>query len=803
MAPVRWSRLTDPGAVAAILCVFWAAMLASLWGKSPTFDEIPTAAAGYTYWRLDDYRLLPEHGNLPQRLVALPLAWSGYRFPSVESDTWRTADAYGIGDQWFYRSGNDATAMVRRGRAVSGLLAVALGALVWWWSRQLFGPVAGMVSLLVCVLDPTILANGALMASDTAVAFFLAASSLAVWRVLQRVSAGRVLVCGLALGGLFLSKRSAVVIVPVVVVLLAARLLDGSPATGGIGAIRFQAARPLRRALALGGALLGSALIAWALVWASYGFRYGAMRGPGSDDTWCSDPFESLIGTPPPRTLLGRVGLRPEQQLRVGRLFEERGVAGDRWMCGSKGALAAVAAAVLDPTQARLLDALVSAPPEGLVLGVIDFARRHRLFPEAFVYGHAQIWRYSRQRGAFFDGEVSARGWKSFFPYTFLVKTPLAFLGLMVLALVAGLDHAVSAARRGRLSWSAAARAPTLPLWTVLGFYWPMAIFSHMDIGHRYILPTYPPLFILCGVVARGWGAATSAAAHRPAWARASVRLAAVFGALLACEVACRFPNYLAYFNVIAGGPARAYRHLVDSSLDWGQDLPGVKRYIDAHHLDPPLYLSYFGTASPAYYGIRARPLRSYPNWDEDALPALRIVDAPEDGPEAGPDGVLPHLPDYEVAGVAGAGRQRRVALLQRPSALRLTGGVYFVSASMLQPLFYQIGDSIGPWGPWSARYERAYQEVGRAVAPLLGEDRGVRAAALATRSWPEWQRLLDEFRTLRFARLAAFLRHREPDDNVNFSILVYRLTAAEVGEALLGPPAEIEPASTAALERP
>ena len=71
-------------------------------------------------------------------------------------------------------------------------------------------------------------------------------------------------------------------------------------------------------------------------------------------------------------------------------------------------------------------------------------------------------------------------------------------------------------------------------------------------------------------------------------------------------------PDYLTYFSQVAGGPKNGYRHLVDSSLDWGQDLPALKDWID-HHLDTSattrLYLAYFGTALPRWYGIEATPL--------------------------------------------------------------------------------------------------------------------------------------------------------------------------------------------------
>jgi hypothetical protein len=43
-----------------------------------------------------------------------------------------------------------------------------------------------------------------------------------------------------------------------------------------------------------------------------------------------------------------------------------------------------------------------------------------------------------------------------------------------------------------------------------------------------------------------------------------------------------------------------------------------------------------------------------------------------------------------------------------------------------------------------------------------------------------------------RFARLTAYLRHLEPVDNINHSILVYRLTEADIGLAFDGPPPEL-----------
>jgi len=71
------------------------------------------------------------------------------------------------------------------------------------------------------------------------------------------------------------------------------------------------------------------------------------------------------------------------------------------------------------------------------------------------------------------------------------------------------------------------------------------------------------------------------------------------------------YPHHLAYFNELVGGPENGYKYLVDSNLDWGQDLKGLKAYLEANGIDQ-IKLSYFGTADPAYYGISYTCLPSF-----------------------------------------------------------------------------------------------------------------------------------------------------------------------------------------------
>ena len=81
--------------------------------------------------------------------------------------------------------------------------------------------------------------------------------------------------------------------------------------------------------------------------------------------------------------------------------------------------------------------------------------------------------------------------------------------------------------------------------------------------------------------------------------------------ARFATEVLGRHPNYLAYFNRVVP-PGEALLHLIDSSLDWGQELPALKRAMELDSDGTTPLLAYFGTASPLSYGVSARQIYSY-----------------------------------------------------------------------------------------------------------------------------------------------------------------------------------------------
>jgi hypothetical protein len=92
--------------------------------------------------------------------------------------------------------------------------------------------------------------------------------------------------------------------------------------------------------------------------------------------------------------------------------------------------------------------------------------------------------------------------------------------------------------------------------------------------------------------------------------------------------------------------------------------------------------------------------------------------------------------------------------------------------------------------GSWTASSETNYQWLRERMAEAEpGRDSpAFRQKLLQMRSREDWEKIFRSYEEGRFARLCAALRQQEPDDQVGYSILIYRLSDQEVDRALTGP---------------
>ena len=201
----------------------------------------------------------------------------------------------------------------------------------------------------------------------------------------------------------------------------------------------------------------------------------------------------------------------------------------------------------------------------------------------AFFVGISAIHKIDKNGfDTFLCGQVGRTGWWWYFPFAVALKTTIAAL----LLFVSGLWFALrNRELRGTFAeWALAALGIVI-----------ISMPSALDLGIRYILPFYVPFAIAC--------AATFLALLRK-W-----RVVAV--ALLLCHLgasALAHPDYFPYFNAFAGRDPS--RYLIDSNVDWGQDVLRLRSVIRHEHI-PSIGMSLMG---PADYVALSFPPTHYPS---------------------------------------------------------------------------------------------------------------------------------------------------------------------------------------------
>jgi hypothetical protein len=241
------------------------------------------------------------------------------------------------------------------------------------------------------------------------------------------------------------------------------------------------------------------------------------------------------------------------------------------------------------------------------LMRLMQWVDDHHLLPNACAQGFASMATTTQGRKGYLLGETGP-GWWYYFPLAFLIKTPIALVAL------AGAGLTLYAAR-WKNAWLDAAFVLIPPL-----VYFAMATIGRLNIGLRHILMVYPFVLLLAG-------GAIAALLSLPA-----TRLNRRWGNLIVSalclaqlvEFAAVYPHCLAFFNVTVGGPRHGAEYLVDSNLDWGQDLKPLKRWMTQHQVDH-INLSYFGFADPAYYGIEYTPLPGAQFFDVDRITYPRL----------------------------------------------------------------------------------------------------------------------------------------------------------------------------------
>ncbi len=362
-----------------LLAALTVELLVSVRQQSQTFDESAHIYSGYVYWKLGDFGVNPEHPPLVKLEAALPLLPLGLPANPPPNIFFRAASAMG-GLQFLYS--HNADTLLSRARMATCLFTLLLAVLVFLATDEMFTRGAALIALTLLVLEPVLLANGALVTTDVAVSALLFGAIYLFYRYVKRPTVWRLIACGIVTGLALAAKHSALIIFPLLVILaavdLALRWTDKRDTAIPSAGRR----RPVKAVALRIGVLASIAAISIAVLWSSYGFRYAAR--PGN---------QQIVPT-------------TEAYLQI-----LKSNTGDRLGNGAKRSVEA---------------------------DVIGFFERHHLLPEAYLYGLTDILIQTQVgRPAFVFRKLYPNGRWFYFPAAFVIKTSIALMLLVALLVFA------------------------------------------------------------------------------------------------------------------------------------------------------------------------------------------------------------------------------------------------------------------------------------------------------------------------------------------------------------------------------
>ena len=277
--------------------------------NSITWDEDNHIYSGYMSWKTFDFGLNPEHPPLVKSVATLPLLWMDLKLPVMEDRNFKFQAFLG-GKDFLFK--NPADTMLFRARMAASIFALLLALLVFLAAKEMFGTGAGFVSLAILVFDPNLVAHGAVVATDVALSCFLFATVYAFHRYVKAPSFGRSILVGLSGGLALASKHTAILLLPILLIISLAEIFrtqrSADPPSGETTG---------QRAKRIAGAFLLASVLAVAVLWAFYGFRYNARPAP----LQLNPPYEEFVNRLQSRSdiwllsTIGRLHLLPESYL--------------------------------------------------------------------------------------------------------------------------------------------------------------------------------------------------------------------------------------------------------------------------------------------------------------------------------------------------------------------------------------------------------------------------------------------------------------------------------------------------------
>jgi hypothetical protein len=226
--------------------------------------------------------------------------------------------------------------------------------------------------------------------------------------------------------------------------------------------------------------------------------------------------------------------------------------------------------------------------------------------PEDYVRGIDQqqfeIEMMHRWRPSYLAGDWQDRGWWYYYLYAFAVKLPVGEL----LLIMAGVTLAVVCPRRWPQEWD-----HYLPALVILVL---LSVNTGYNHHARYAWPVIPFLLIGAGKVLAVAPPTDGQARPSDAPSKVQAGVAYLLASWAVFSSLWFYPHSMSYFNELAGGPGNGHAHLVDSNIDWGQDILLLRHWLEEHPESWPVRVALTSLIDYDLPGSGGAP----PNWQPE-----------------------------------------------------------------------------------------------------------------------------------------------------------------------------------------
>ncbi len=256
---VNW--YLNPSKIAlGLLLIFFIQGIFLIQSTSPTADEVSfNMVNGYTYLKTHDYRMTPANPALIREWMAWPWLFLNPRL-DLEKASWKEADSLPFGKDFFYKDNRPmAEILFFISRFMILLLGLGIGLIIYFWSKQLYGPWAAVLALSFYAFCPNVLAHSSLATTDIGVTLFSTMAAFFLWRYLEYSKTVDRWAFVMAFALAAAAKFSALIFGPVFLMIIGIK--EGSR--------QF-----LKSAFQV-------ALVTFLVVWASYGFEWKPILADG------------------------------------------------------------------------------------------------------------------------------------------------------------------------------------------------------------------------------------------------------------------------------------------------------------------------------------------------------------------------------------------------------------------------------------------------------------------------------------------------------------------------------------------